>query len=661
MSQSNNLTSLLTYLRYIAVLTITIAVYITLTPANTSAQSFNPGHIMDDNVMTDYRSMSANDIQNFLNSKVPHCDLNGEKSSEYGGGTRAQYAASRGVSPPFTCMRHYSQNGKSAAQIIYDAAQAFRINPKVILVLLQKEQGLITDDWPWPIQYRSATGYGCPDTAPCDSEYYGLTNQVRWAARMFRAILDNSPTWYAPYTVGQNRIYWNPDTGRCGSSTVNIENRTTAALYSYTPYRPNQAALNAGYGTGDSCSSYGNRNFWLYFKDWFGDPAPSKTVKVNIVRFDSTTDKTGEQAQFGYRLSTRPSGSVRIPVSVNSPSNIKITSGSSVTIHPDNWNKPENNKVTVVGLNNPNQEGNRQHWIRSGSPVSSDSRFSSLTGNQVGHIPLVNQDVSSTTGVYRLYSSTLGKHYYTADMIEVNQRVQEGWQNEGRKFNVCQAGEQTIYRLKKNDDYRLTLEKSDTLKSALKDGFKVNSISFATSASYRGGMIPVYWNYKASSGNSIYTLNPEEGVSAGYTQKGIGFYVCSPDTTPVYRLYNSRNPNHFYTTSSAERDSAIRNGYRYEKLGFYVCKNGTRPIYRLYSESRVNHFYTASADERDRVQQNDYRYEGVAFATCPNDTRSVYRLYSSASKNHFYTTYGSERDSAIQGGYKFEGEAFNAR
>ncbi len=23
-------------------------------------------------------------------------------------------------------------------------------------------------------QYRSATGYGCPDTAPCDSKYYGL-------------------------------------------------------------------------------------------------------------------------------------------------------------------------------------------------------------------------------------------------------------------------------------------------------------------------------------------------------------------------------------------------------------------------------------------------------------------------------------------------------
>ena len=49
-----------------------------------------------------------------------------------------------------------------------------------------------------------------------------------------------------------------------------IRNQATAALYIYTPYRPNQGALNNLYGTGDSCSSYGNRNFWRMFTDWFG-------------------------------------------------------------------------------------------------------------------------------------------------------------------------------------------------------------------------------------------------------------------------------------------------------------------------------------------------------------------------------------------------------
>lgn len=54
-----------------------------------------------------------------------------------------------------------------------------------------------------------------------------------------------------------------------------IRNQATASLYNYTPYQPNAAALAAGYGTGDACSSYGNRNFWNYFSDWFGNPAGS--------------------------------------------------------------------------------------------------------------------------------------------------------------------------------------------------------------------------------------------------------------------------------------------------------------------------------------------------------------------------------------------------
>lgn len=277
-----------------------------------AASGFQAGNIMSDAVFTNHRSMSAPQINDFLNSKVHHCDTNGDKPSEYGGGTRRQYAASRGVSPPFTCLKNYSQNGKSAARIIYDAAQEFRINPQVLIVLIQKEQGLITDDWPWPVQYRSATGYGCPDTAPCDSEYYGLTNQVRWAARMFRAIMDDSSSWYTPYNLGNNQIAWHPDMGRCGHSTVNIQNRATKALYNYTPYRPNQAALNAGYGTGDSCSSYGNRNFYLYFRDWFGNPHSSGSYNQYsatwVTQSSYPTLKPGESRTVS--ITYRNSGSV---------------------------------------------------------------------------------------------------------------------------------------------------------------------------------------------------------------------------------------------------------------------------------------------------------------------------------------------------------------
>lgn len=240
-----------------------------------STAGFNAGNIMDDFVFTNKGTMNPDQIQVFLNSKVSTCDTWGTQASEYGGGTRAQWGTARGTPPPFTCIKEFYENGRSAAQIIHDTAQEFTINPQVLIVLLQKEQGLITDTWPTSNQYRTATGYGCPDSTPgvCNSSYYGFTNQVRKAAQMFRAILNNSPTWYTPYVLGDNYIQYNPTTS-CGGGVVNIQNRTTQALYNYTPYQPNQGALNAGYGTAP-CGAYGNRNFYLYFSDWFG------TVRAN--------------------------------------------------------------------------------------------------------------------------------------------------------------------------------------------------------------------------------------------------------------------------------------------------------------------------------------------------------------------------------------------
>src|SRR5699024_7487348 len=79
-----------------------------------------------------------------------------------------------------------------------------------------------------------------------------------------------------------NTILGNPNSA-CGTSQVYIENWATAALYIYTPYRPNQAALNAQWGVGDAWSTYGNRNFYLFFQEWFGSTAnPALTGKPFI-------------------------------------------------------------------------------------------------------------------------------------------------------------------------------------------------------------------------------------------------------------------------------------------------------------------------------------------------------------------------------------------
>jgi hypothetical protein len=270
----------------------------------TAVTGFDAGRIIDDSVFTNSSSMDVNQIQVFLNSKTPNCDTNGtQPASDFGRSdlTHAQYAATRGwPAPPYPCLKDYHENGLGSAQIIYNAALQHQINPQVLIVLLQKEQGLVTDTWPLPVQYRSATGYGCPDTAPCDSQYYGLTNQLQWSAHMFRSIMDNNPGWYTPYVLGNNYILWSPNAA-CGGSTVNIQNRATQSLYNYTPYQPNQASLNAGYGTGDSCSSHGNRNFYLYFSDWFGGTTAAATYSYSVVSKEFFSD-----ASYQTKISDTP-------------------------------------------------------------------------------------------------------------------------------------------------------------------------------------------------------------------------------------------------------------------------------------------------------------------------------------------------------------------
>ena len=280
MSQFIKKTGIIFALFGLSITGIIFASSLNKTSAITGAD-WNAGNIISDDQFFNSGSMSTTDIQDFLNSMVPNCDTNGEQ--KYGSVTRAQYGASIGYPAPYTCLKDYYENptthqnnanggtvdgGLSSAQIIKYAADTYNINPKVLIVLLQKEQSLITDTWPFTSQYRSATGYGCPDNAPCDAEYYGLYNQVVDAAHQFQ-LYAKKPDNYRYKAFQNNQIQWNPESS-CGDSTVYISNQATAGLYNYTPYQPNNAALNNLYGSGDSCSAYGNKNFWRLYNDWFG-------------------------------------------------------------------------------------------------------------------------------------------------------------------------------------------------------------------------------------------------------------------------------------------------------------------------------------------------------------------------------------------------------
>ena len=74
-----------------------------------SGNQFDASRIADDSIFFNVGTMNSQDIQNFLNSKVPSCDTNGTQIYS-GSTTRAVYSASKGYSPPFTCLKDYRTN-----------------------------------------------------------------------------------------------------------------------------------------------------------------------------------------------------------------------------------------------------------------------------------------------------------------------------------------------------------------------------------------------------------------------------------------------------------------------------------------------------------------------------------------------------------------------
>jgi hypothetical protein len=235
---------------------------------------FDPANIIDDAVMFNGSTMTAGEIQTFLNGKQPSCAA---------GATclKSVTADMPAMTANPMCKALTAKKGATAAQIIAAVGKACSVSPQVILVMLQKEQTLVTGRKPYSgesvsLIYRKATGLGCPDTAACDPAKYGLFNQLYgvayWLVRYTTPPGTTGSGWtkYNWFPVGSpNGVLFHPNAA-CGAGTITIKNKATASLYYYTPYQPNAASLAAGWGLGNGCSSYGNRNFYLYFTTWFG-------------------------------------------------------------------------------------------------------------------------------------------------------------------------------------------------------------------------------------------------------------------------------------------------------------------------------------------------------------------------------------------------------
>ena len=396
-----------------------------------SAADWRAGNIIDDSMFFSPAQMSQEEIQAFLNNKMPVCDTQG--TQPYGGTTRALYGESRGYPAPYTCLKDYLENptthennanggtftgGWSAAQIIKYAADSYGINPKSLIVLLEKEQGLVTDDWPWTIQYRSATGYGCPDTAPCDAEYYGFYNQVMNAASQFKRYA-TYPSDYRYKAYQSNFIQYNPNIV-CGGSNVSIVNQATAGLYNYTPYQPNPSALENLTGSGDACGAYGNRNFWRLHNEWFGDThgaiyAASYDSVDNFIDNTKTVSTPATPIVSGTKtymvLRFKNTGNVVWRKSGTGAVRLATLNSSNSLFCDSTWLSCQRPAEMKEDLVNPGEVATFEFWYKAPS-VTSDTSFLTKFG-------LVSETVATMGGTPQWQTTLVQKPIYNASYNHV--------------------------------------------------------------------------------------------------------------------------------------------------------------------------------------------------------------------------------------------------
>ena len=92
-------------------------------------------------------------------------------------------------------LGHYRTNDidgveKPASEIIWRVSTPYKINPRYLLALLQKEQSLVEHPSPSQRQFDWATGYGVCDSCSKDDpgiqDFKGFANQLEWAAKQHR-------------------------------------------------------------------------------------------------------------------------------------------------------------------------------------------------------------------------------------------------------------------------------------------------------------------------------------------------------------------------------------------------------------------------------------------------------------------------------------------
>ena len=254
---------------------------------------------------------------------------------------------------------------------------------------------------------------------------------------------------------------------------------------------------------------------------------------------------------------------------------------------------------------------------------------------------------------------------------------------EGRDYTIVSCTNNTNrgtakVTIKGTGSYTGTVEKTFRIiaRNLQKATVSTKYQTYDCTGNYRRPAVTVTCSGRTLTNDKDYTFRYENNKNVGTAKiivTGKGNYrgtatgtfriVKATETVPVYRLFNRKTGEHFYTASSSERQTYLNAGYwNAEGIAWYAPKKSSEPIYRLSNPNNGNeHHYTKSKVEKDWLVGLGWHYDCVAWYSDTNKSVPIYRHYHPIQRtgNHHYTTSKGESDHIVKyEGWNYEGISF---
>lgn len=174
--------------------------------------------------------------------------------------------------------------------------------------------------------------------------------------------------------------------------------------------------------------------------------------------------------------------------------------------------------------------------------------------------------------------------------------------------------------------------------------------------------------YKEPTGGG-HIARPEEPVKPNAPQLPVEqpqqpTIIPSQGHQVMYRLFNSKTGEHFYTRDAGEKSHLLaQDGWSDEGQGWTAPAISSYPVYRVFNPNSGEHHYTKDKNEYETLVRLGWNGEGHAFfsADDANNKVTLYRLYNNFAPEvakHHYTSSKEERDKLIKEGWNDEGTAW---